>query len=217
MYIIIVNCNEFFYQWRVWVNDKSILIVVSYRDNEHFNVIVISFRNSSTYVQRKINQLLREYRIFARVYVNDVIIFNKILKKHIQYLIIIFEIFIKLRISLKLFKTYLSFLFVILFDQYVIVINLIIIVEKLKIILKFYFSIILKNLKHYLKLINWLRNYIEQYIQKIKLLQRRKTILFRLLSIIKNNQRKIYNQRVFVNESSKIEIVSYETLQIIFN
>ena len=51
----------------------------------------------------------------------------------------------------------------------------------------------------------------------MKLLQRRKTILFRLLSIIKNNQRKIYNQRVFVNESSKIKIVSYETLQITFN
>ena len=62
-----------------------------------------------------------------------------------------------------------------------------------------------------------MRSYIERYTQKIKSLQRRKIILFRLLLIIKNNQRKIYNQRVFVNESSKIEIVSYEILQIVFN
>ena len=76
----------------------------------------MNFRNSSIYVQRKIDQLLREYRVFARVYVNDVVIFNKILKKHIQHLTIIFELFVKLRISLKFFKTYLSFFFVILFN-----------------------------------------------------------------------------------------------------
>ena len=163
LYIIIVNCNEFFYQWRIRVNDKSKFIVVLYRDNEHFNVIVMSFRNSSIYVQRKIDQLLREYRVFARVYINDVVIFNKILKKYIQYLTIIFELFVKLRINLKFFKTYLNFFFVILFDQYVITMNLTIVVEKLKIIFKFRFSITLKNLEHYLKLIDWLRSYIERY------------------------------------------------------
>ena len=83
LYIIIVNCSEFFHQWRVRVNDRSKLIMISYRDNEHFNVIVMNFRNSSIYVQRKIDQLLRKYRVFAKIYVNDVIIFNKILKKHV--------------------------------------------------------------------------------------------------------------------------------------
>ena len=72
------------------VNDKFKFIIVLHRDNKHFNVIVINFRNSSIYVQRKINQLLRKYRVFARVYVNDVVIFNKILKKHIQHLTMIF-------------------------------------------------------------------------------------------------------------------------------
>ena len=76
----------------------------------------MSFRNSLIYVQKKIDQLLREYRVFARVYVNDVIIFNKILKKYIQYLIIIFSLFIKLRINFKLIKTYLSFFFIILLN-----------------------------------------------------------------------------------------------------
>ena len=127
---------------------------MSHRDSEHFNVIVMSFRNSSIYVQRKIDQLLRKYRVFAKIYVNDVIIFNKILKKHVQHLTIIFSLFIKLRISLKFFKTYLSFFFVILFEKYIIVIILIIISKKLKIIFKFRFLITLKNLKYYLDLID---------------------------------------------------------------
>ena len=164
LYIIIVNCNEFFHQWRIRVNDKSKFIVVSYRDNEYFNVIVINFRNSSIYMQRKIDQLLREYCVFARIYINNVVIFNKILKKHIQHLTIIFSLFTRLRINLKFFKTYLSFFFVILFEQYVIVMSLTIVSKKLKIIFKFCFSITLKNLKHYLELINWLRSYIERYV-----------------------------------------------------
>ena len=217
LYITIVNYSEFFYQWRVRVSDRSKLIVISHRDNEHFNIIVMNFRNSSIYVQRKIDQLLREYRVFARIYVNDVIIFNKILKKHVQHLTIIFSLFIKLRINLKFFKTYLSFFFVILFDQYVIVINLTIVTKKLKIILKFRFSTTLKNLKHYLKLIDWFRNYIERYAQKTKSLQRRKTTLLRLFFINKKNQRKIYNQRVAIKKSLVNEIVVYEILQIVFN
>ena len=95
--------------------------------------------------------------------------------------------------------------------------SLITIVEKLKIILKLCFSIILKNLKYYLKLIDWLRNYIERYAQKTKSLQRRKTTLFRLSLIIKSNQRKIYNQRISIKKSSKNKIIVYETLQIVFN
>ena len=154
LYIIIVNCNEFFHQWRVRINDRSKFIVVSHCDNEYFNVVVISFRNSSIYIQRKIDQLLRKYRVFARIYMNDVVIFNKILKKHVQHLMIIFSLFIKLRIDLKFFKTYLNFFFVILLEQYIIVMSLTIVSKKLKIILKFCFSITLKNLEHYLKLID---------------------------------------------------------------
>ena len=37
--------------------------------------------------------MLRIYKVFARVYVNDVMIFNHTLKKHIVHLHAIFELF----------------------------------------------------------------------------------------------------------------------------
>ena len=46
----------------------------------------MNFKNSSIYVQRKINVMLRIYKIFARAYVNDIMIFNRTLKKHIVHL-----------------------------------------------------------------------------------------------------------------------------------
>ena len=52
---------------------------------------------------------------------------------------------------------------------------------------------------------------------KTKSFQRRKTTLLRLFFVHKNNQRKIYNQRVTIKKSSKNEIFVYETLQIVFN
>ena len=130
---------------------------------------------------------------------------------------IIFSLFIKLRINLKFFKTYLNFFFVILLEQYVIAMSLIIVSKKLKIIFKFCFLITLKNLEHYLKLIDWLRNYIKRYAQKTKSFQRWKTTLLRLFFVNKNNQCKIYNQRITIKKSLKNEIVVYETLQIVFN
>ena len=48
-------------------------------------------------------------------------------------------------------------------------------------------------------------------------MQRRKTTLLRLFFVNKNNQRKIYNQRVVIKKSSKNEIIVYEALQVVFN
>ena len=61
----------------------------------------MSFRNNSTYVQRQINHILREYQFFVKIYVNDIVIFNYILKKHLRYFNQIFSLFVKLNITLK--------------------------------------------------------------------------------------------------------------------
>jgi len=50
-------------------------------------------KNLSSYVQRKIDNILRSYREFARVYINDIVIFSKTLNDHIDYLYLIFKFF----------------------------------------------------------------------------------------------------------------------------
>ena len=68
------------------IANKHKLIVISHRDQKQFNVIVIKFKNFSIYVQRKINTILRVYRVFVKTYVDNIIIFNKTLKKHLTHL-----------------------------------------------------------------------------------------------------------------------------------
>ena len=77
---------------------------------------IIKFKNNSVYVQRKIDAILRIYRVFAKTYVNDIIVFNRILKKHFNYLRQIFQLlnFYDIRFSSK--KSFLNYLIVVLFD-----------------------------------------------------------------------------------------------------
>ena len=83
---------------------------MSHREQKQFNVIVINYKNNSLYVQKKINFLLRIVRRFIKVYVDDIVVFNRILKKHKTHLHKVFELlnFYKMRLSSKNFISIIS-------------------------------------------------------------------------------------------------------------
>ena len=61
------------------------------------------------------NEFLRLYRYFARYYINNIIIFFYIIKKHFEYLKMIFAFFTRFKIILELKKSYLNSLLITLF------------------------------------------------------------------------------------------------------
>ncbi len=95
------------------------------------------------------NNLLKKYS-FAKVYINDVIIFSKILEDHLDYLDKVFVLFQKMNITLKTAKTYLEYFIIVLLDQKVDSLEFFTIEDKLKTITKMFFFKILKNLETYL-------------------------------------------------------------------
>ena len=60
-HISIIDCFDFFYQWRVHFSNRHKLTIVIHREQKTFNVAVMSYRNSSFYVQRQINKVLRSF------------------------------------------------------------------------------------------------------------------------------------------------------------
>ena len=218
-HITIVNYNEFFHQWLMQKKNRFKLTIIFHKNSEHFNVTIMSFKKTSIYVQRKIDQIIKKYELqkFTRTYINDIVIFNQSLKKHLKHLVVVFEVFFQLRITLKSFKVYIDYLFVILLEQYVIAFEFITIIEKLKAISKLRFSITFKELEHYLKLIDWLRSYVKRYVQKIESLTRRKTKLLRQFFSNKKKQRKIFNLHIVIDQSSSKKRTTYEFLQLAFS
>ena len=114
----------------------------------------MKFKNSVLYVKKKMNEFLRPYRYFARYYINNIIIFSHIAKEHFQHLKIIFAFFTRLKIILKLKKSYLNYLLIILFEQRVDDFEFIIIEKRITTIKKIRFSKTLEVLETYLGIIN---------------------------------------------------------------
>ena len=186
--------------------------MISHREQKFFNVTIIKYKNSLTYVQRQIDRVLRKHRKYSRTYVDDIIIFSETLEKHLRHLIEVFDTLNVNNIFIKLIKTFIEYFIVSLLDQKVDSFDLIIAENKLKIISLLKFPRTLQQLEAYLKLISYLREYVPFYADIFKSLQARKTELLRNESIAEN-LRKAYSDRIKVQNSTEREITSFRTLQ----
>jgi len=76
-HISLMNDLAFFFQFLVIMANKHKFFLINYRGKEELQVVVIRFKNSLAYVQRVMNEQLREFREFVRVYIDDIIVFFK--------------------------------------------------------------------------------------------------------------------------------------------
>ena len=125
--------------------------MITHRKQEQFNVEMMSFKNISSYVQRKTDNILRIYKNFCRAYINDIVIFSKTLKEHVKHLHLIFKLFTNLNISLSSTKFFLDYFTIQLLELKVDVFDLSTSKKKLKIIFDLKFSKTLQDLKIYLE------------------------------------------------------------------
>ena len=154
-FISIVDATIFFHQWMIKLKNRHKFIVITHREQKQFNVEVMNFKNISSYVQRKIDNILREFKTFCKIYIDDIIIFSKTLQEHIQHFHLIFNLFTSLNISLFSTKSFLDYFTIQLLRFKIDAFELFTSKEKLKIIASFKFSKTLQNLMIYLKFTEW--------------------------------------------------------------
>ena len=120
-----------------------------------FKITVISYRNSSVYVQRMIDHILEPYWDFFRVYINDIVIYMKshTLCNHLEHLNKIFKLLTEKDICLFSKKSFLDYLTVQLLNQYVNTLELATAEDKLAVIINIEFSHTLFTLKKYLEIL----------------------------------------------------------------
>ena len=215
-YISIGDAGEWFHQFNVRRADKQKFIVISHRDQKQFNVALMKFKNSSFYVQRQTDQLLRLYRQFSRAFMNDIMIFSRTLKKHLLHLRQIFELFRNKRVNLASAKFLLNYSSIILFDQRMNNLDLFISTKKIAVITSFRFSETLKNLKYFLNLIEWLRHCVERYAQLTQSLTERKTVLIKLMTFSSDNNRKRQSTQLKLANSTSKKMKVFRRLQQVF-
>ncbi len=85
--------------------------------------------------------MLRFYRLFARAYVNNIVIFSKMLNKYVEHLYTIFDLLDSKEVILSTKKSYLEYSIVILLNQKVDVFDFIVVANKIVAIKTFIFFI----------------------------------------------------------------------------
>ena len=210
-YIIVIDCFDFFYQWRIHSKNRYKFTIISHHDQKFFNVIVIKYKNSFTYVQRQIDRLLRSYK-FVKIYVDDIVIYFKILKKHFFHFRVIFDILTTNSIFIKFEKTFVEYFTMYLLNQKIDFLELTTIEKKLKVISKLKYSQIFQILKIYLRFIDWLRDYISMYVDIIKSFQQLKNNLLRDEFIIEF-EKKSFSRRTRLTNSTTKKLIFFEIFQ----
>ena len=214
-YIFIIDVVDWFHQFNVRRKNRHKFTIVTHRDQEKFNVILMNYKNSSSYVQRQTNKLLRFYKHFAKIYVNDIIIHSQILKKHIVHLQILFQMFRVKRISLTIDKSFLFYSSITLLNQKVNNLDMFISIEKITAIISFRFSFSLRDLKIFMKLIDWLRSFISRYVQRVQSLQKRKITLTKKI-IVSDSTKKRQINKIQLYDSIHEKRATFRNLQIAF-
>ena len=172
----------------------------------------MSYKNSPAYVQRQIDRLLRQQKRFAKAYVDDIVVFSRTKKEHERHLRQIFEVLAENNISIKPTKAFIGYPSVSLLGQKIDSFGLTTAEEKLNAITKLRFPRTLRQLKAYLGLTEWMRDYIAHYADISKPLQNRKTELLRH-GPIADNARRAYSSKTRVQNPTKAELTSFRSLQ----
>ena len=203
-FIFVIDCANFFYQWRVHSKDRHKFTIVSHREQKTFKMTVMRYKNSSVYVQKQIDRILKSFD-FARVYVNDIVVFSKIMNEHFEHLRVVFRILKNNNISINFKKAFFEYSSITLLDQYVTFFELFTDESKLQAISNLKFFSTLSQLKTYLELTNWFRQYIEKFVAISKSLQMRKTQLLQKALKFENVRKSYSFKTKFIKFSSEIE------------
>lgn len=167
--------------------------------------------NSIAYVQRQIDRILRSVKN-VDVYVDNIVCESKSLSVHLNDLQQLFICLVETDVSISLVKIFLNYSDVSLLDQKIDFFDLFTSTDKLKVIFELKYSQILSDLKHYLELMSYLRNYIHFYAQLARSLQDLKTRLLKATSN-KSNSRKAYSCRTRLEKLTSAKWESFLALQ----
>ena len=155
---------------------------------------------------------MRFHREYVRAYVDDIMIFFKILKNHVKHFYQIFNTLNLNNIFLQSAKVFIDYSIVQLLGQKVNSFDLTTIENKLRIIALLKFFKNFRQLKSYLSLIKFLREYIFYYAEIFKPLQVQKIELFRNDFKVNNKRKACFNKTRLQHFIEK-KIIVFKILQ----
>ena len=98
------------------VKNHKKFTIINYYNLETISIIFMNYQDFFLYIQHIMNMIFRFYKFFVYYYIDDIVIFLKILKNYFKHLNTIFNLFDELKIILKKVKTHLNYFSIILLN-----------------------------------------------------------------------------------------------------
>ncbi len=159
-----VDIFNFFFQLPVYFDHCNRFILINQRRVEHSKVIFIRLTNSPPYIQRFIDRILRAHNDHCRTFIDNVVIFSDTFNDYIEHLKDIFSLFREKNININPEKSYIGYPIIELLGYYIDVLGIYSMEDRIQGFYKLEFPSILKVLKTYLKVRNFLYFMILYYV-----------------------------------------------------
>ena len=172
MYISVIDGIKYFHQFLICKQNREKFIFMIHWNQKISNVVSFDFKKSFFYAQRQFDAMLKPFKIFAKIYIDDIIIFFHMFEKHFYYFEKVFQLFKNHNVFVLFSKSFFNFSDITFLKQRVSSFEMSIINDKIKIIFALLFLIILKKFNYFLNFTNWLCFNISWYQQQIKFLQK---------------------------------------------
>lgn len=172
----------------------------------------MGYINSVAYVQYNIDNILCDIQAWTQAYIDNTVCSAKLLPDLLQKLRILFDIFFKYNISIKLTKFYLNYLDIGLLGQLVNFLGLTTSEEKFRAIRLLTYPTTLKALEYYLIFTGYLRTYIHFCAQLAVPLQALKTSLLQDAPV-RGQQQRAYASRTNLGPPTAQKLVFFQRVQ----
>src|SRR5205809_2109010 len=101
------------------VKNHEKFTIINHCDFKIISITFMNYQEFSLYAQHMMNMILKSHKFFVCCYIDDIVIFLKILKNYFKHLNTVFNLFDELEIIFKEVKTHLDYLSIILLSQQV--------------------------------------------------------------------------------------------------
>ena len=175
-FITVVDIKLSFHQYGIHPDHQNRFIITSYCGLEYLIIALIRFRNNPVHVQRFMDKLLKNY-LFARYYINNIVIFLDTGPEYVQHLKEIFRALQRINLAVNPAKSWVGYDSVELLGFCVDTFGFSNTKERVKAIRSIRIPRTLKNLEYYIGLTGFMQHLVPEYGIFIEPLQKKKTEL----------------------------------------
>jgi len=178
-YIALFNLQKMFWQAYLDRKDRWKTTTITHRGQEWFNMVPTGACGSPSHMQRKMDKKLKKHKIYARCYIDDVVVFLRTYAEHIQHIRAVLTTLSEMGCTLSPDKCYLGYHSVKLLGHVVNRFGLSTQEDKVEAIANMRFPKYLHELELFIGLSGYYRHFIARYAAIIEPLQNLKTKLLK--------------------------------------